>query len=102
LGGFYVPMAFTGIAIFDSLAAVNPLLVIPSITRVIGTYLLTVSVLVIILVIRYLLGSFFSAYLKIPIVPDMIMGLIGLYLLIVEVRLLGLMYRTKKEELAWF
>jgi hypothetical protein len=32
----------------------------------------------------------------------MIMGLIGLYLLIVEVRLLGLMYRTKKDELAWF
>jgi len=102
LGGFYLPMAFTGVAIFDSLAAVNPLLVIPSITRVIGTYLLTVSVLAVILILRFLLGLFFADFLKIPIVPDMIMGLIGLYLLIVEVRLLGLMYRTRKDELAWF
>ena len=67
-----------------------------------GTYLLTISVLAAILLIRFLLERAFAAHLKIPIVPNMIMGLIGLYLLVVEVRLLGLMYRTKKDELAWF
>jgi hypothetical protein len=102
LGSFYLPMAFTGVAMYDSLAAVNPLLVIPAITRVLGTYLLTVSVLAAILLTRFLLKGFFSAHLTIPIVPDMIMGLIGLYLLIVEVRLLGLMYRARKDELGWF
>lgn len=102
LGCFYLPMAFTGVAMFDSLAAVNPILVIPSITRVLGTYLLTFSVLAAILLIRFLLERAFAAYLRIPIVPNMIMGLIGLYLLIVEVRLLGLMYRTRKDELGWF
>jgi hypothetical protein len=102
LGCFYLPMAFTAVAMFDSVAAVNPLLILPSIKRVFWAYLLTVAVLLAILILNFLLNAFFLAYVNLPILPDVITELTGLYLLVVEVRLLGLLYRCKKTELGWF
>ena len=82
LGCFYFPMAFMAVSMFDSAGAVNPLLVI--------------------LVLRWLLKNYLPALLPVPLLPLIIFSLVELYLLIVEVRMLGLLYRHKKRELAWF
>ena len=100
-GCFYFPMAFTAVAMCDSVVAVNPLVVIPSILKVFREYVLTVIVLAVILVVRWLLQRYLAHILPVPLVPTIITSLIGLYLMVVEMRILGLLYRHKKDELAW-
>jgi hypothetical protein len=101
-GCVYFPMAFTAVAMSDSIAGVNPMVVIPSIMRVLGPYLLTVVVLAVILLVRWLLFRFLGIVLPIPFLPTIITSLIGLYLLVVEMRILGLLYRNNKDRLGWY
>jgi len=101
-GCVYFPMAFTAVAMADSVVAVNPLVVIPSIMKVLGQYLLTVVVLGLILLIRWLLFRLLETILPIPLLPTVITSLLGLYLLVVEMRILGLLYRTNKDRLGWY
>jgi pSer/pThr/pTyr-binding forkhead associated (FHA) protein len=101
-GCVYFPMAFTAVAMADSVVAVNPLVVIPSIMKVLGQYLLTVVVLALILLIRWLLFRLLETILPIPLLPTIITSLLGLYLLVVEMRILGLLYRTNKDRLGWY
>lgn len=98
----YFPMAFMAVAMGDSIAAVNPMVVVPSIMKVLGQYLLTVVVLAVVLLVRWLLKSLLVTVLPIPLVPTIITSLIGLYLLVVEMRILGLLYRNNKDRLGWF
>ncbi len=101
-GCVYFPMAFTAVAMCDSVVAVNPLVVVPSIMKVLRQYLLTVLVLAAILLVRWLFHRLLATLLPIPLVPAIIASLIGLYLLVVEMRILGLLYRNNKDELGWF
>lgn len=100
-GCVYFPMAFTAVAMSDSIFGVNPMVVIPSIMRVLGQYVLTVVVLAAILLVRWLWHRFLESMLPIPLVPTIITSLIGLYLLVVEMRILGLLYRNNKDTLGW-
>ena len=102
LGGIYFPMAFLAVAMFDSVAAVNPLLVVPSITKVPGSYSLTVALLAGVLAAKWSGDYFLPGVIPIPIVPSVISTFSGLYLLMVEARVLGLLYLVNKERLGWF
>jgi hypothetical protein len=102
IGCFYFPMAFTAVAMFDSVTAVNPLLVIPSILKIPLAYLSTVMLFAAVLILRWLGHTFLPRILPVPILSWSICSFLGLYLLIVEMRILGLLYWTKKDELAWF
>ena len=88
--------------VFDSVAAVNPLLVVPSITKIPGSYLLTVALLAGVLAAKWSGDYFLPRVIPIPIVPSIISTCSGLYLLMVEARVLGLLYLVNKERLAWF
>jgi len=102
LGCVYFPMAFMAVAMFDSIGAVNPLLIIPSIAKVLKEYALTVVMLGFILVLRWLMDNYLKVILPVPLLPTILSSLLGLYLMIVEMRILGLLYRNKKYELGWF
>ena len=102
LGGLYFPMAFLAVAMFDSVAALNPLLVVSSIIRIPGSYLLTVALLSAVLAAKWSGDYFLPKAIPIPIVPSVVSTLVGLYLLTVEARVLGLLYLVHKERLAWF
>ncbi len=102
LGAVYFPMAFLGIALFDTVAALNPLLIIPSIVKVLGQYLLVIGVSVGILTLRWLLQTYLRILVPIPLLPAIGVGLIQTYLFIVLARILGLLYRNNKEDLGWF
>jgi hypothetical protein len=101
-GCIYFPMAFTAVAMSDSVLAVNPMVVVPSIMKVLGQYLLTVVVLTLILLVRWLLHQLLTTVLPMPLLPTIITSLIGLYLLVVEMRILGLLYRNNKDRLGWY
>jgi hypothetical protein len=102
-GAIYFPMAFMAVAMFDSLAAVNPLLLIPSILKIPKEYSLAIVLFVVILILRWLGEKVLPGLLGIPyILPSIVANFFGLYLLAVEMRILGLLYLTKKDELGWF
>ena len=101
-GCVYFPMAYLAVSLFDSLAAVNPLLIIPSILRIPLQYLLTVLLLAGVLALRWEGTAFLENLLPIPILPSVVLGFAGLYLLTVEMRILGLLYLANKDRLGWF
>ena len=112
-GGLYLPMAFLAVAMKDNVMAANPLIVIPSIVRVPLAYLVTVILGAGIFGARY-----FGDVLTSGMAGEAMMGssvskmllLFGLraiwawfsiYLLTVTIRILGLLYLTKREHLGW-
>ncbi len=100
-GAIYFPMAFLGVAMFDSVAAVNPLLVVPSILKVPFEYLVTLLLFGAVFVVRWA-GNQAMPRVMPSLVAAIIAGFVGLYLLTVQVRILGLLYRSRKSALGWF
>ena len=102
LGGFlYYPMALLGVALTDSLAGMNPVLVFCSISRVPGRYAAAVAVLVLVMTVQILGGVLAETF------PSKAVGYIwnsfnSLYFAIVQARILGLLYYANREKLAWF
>jgi hypothetical protein len=99
-GCFCFPMAFLAVAMFDSILAVNPVLVVPSIFRVLREYLLAVILFAVVLGLQWAQQTLATA---IPaILASVVANFAGLYLLTVEMRVLGLLYRAHSLRLGWF
>jgi len=98
----YFPMAFLAVGMYNTLAAVNPLLIIPSITKVLREYLLAILLLAAALILRWLCDNYLGRIPHFGLVATILNSFIFLYLTTVEVRVLGLLYRVKKHELGWF
>jgi hypothetical protein len=113
LGALYFPMAFLAVAMLDSVMAANPLQVVPSIFKVPLEYLVTMILLACVLGLRpmgdLLLPLLFPRGLSTHSMPKLFAylaasgfwSLVSLYLLTVGMRILGLLYLTKKEKLGW-
>jgi hypothetical protein len=113
-GCFYFPMALLAVAMKDTPLAANPLIVMPAIFKVPLEYLLAVLVLAAIMAIRSsgapLIHAIFPRELVTHSMPKLF-GFLGakalwsfmnVYLLAVNVRILGLLYLTKKHKFGWF
>jgi hypothetical protein len=113
LGTIYFPMAFLSVAIHDSIAAGNPLVVVPSIIKVAVPYLVPFFMLVCLLGLQYrsgvLLQKIFPNGATTQSVPELagwaasvaFLSFISLYLLIVAIHLLAMIYVTRKDQLGW-
>jgi hypothetical protein len=96
----YFPMALLAVAVTDNFLALSPHVVFPSIARVFVPYLVACLVLGLIVITR--LGTGWLANLiPIPVLPSVLVGFISLYLLVVEMRILGLLFRSYRERLGW-
>jgi hypothetical protein len=114
LGLVYFPMAFLAVAMKDSVAAANPLIVIPAMLKVPGQYAVTVIFLLVVFGVRQGETMLSSAVgHKMLFTQDMsvffltlgikaLLGLISVYLLTVTMRILGLFYNASKDKLGWF
>jgi hypothetical protein len=112
-GCLYFPMAFLAAAIKDTALAGNPLIVIPSILKVPLEYLVTVVVLTGVFGIQKLgdlvAGGAGSAVFTSHSMSVLFIALgfaacwsfISVYLITVNMRILGLLYLTKKQKLNW-
>jgi hypothetical protein len=101
LGGLYLPMALLAVAMFDSLAAVNPMLVIPSIFRVPAAYAGVCVGMAAVMGVGHIVDVL-ADLIRIPILSSIGFGLLGLYFQVVAMRILGLFYYTQQERLRWF
>ena len=112
-GVFYFPMAFLAVAMLDTVTAANPIQIIPSIFKVPLEYTVTCIVLGIVAILPpvgdVLIDFIFPRGLHARDMGPMFgylativfWRLFGLYLLVVGVRILGLLFRSKRDKLAW-
>jgi hypothetical protein len=114
LGGLYFPMCFLAVAMKDTVAAANPLFVIPSMLKIPLEYLVA-AVFFLAVLGMWLLGKFiafgmgfFTDSTRDMTVLFLLIGFrvfwtfASVYLLTVSMRVLGLLYLTKKHSLGWF
>ncbi len=119
LGGAYIaglvyfPMAFLAVAILDSVMASNPLTVMRAIFKVPLEYLVTLIVVAVLVVLGAmgdgLLEGLFPRGLTTHSMSKLFgylaikafWGVANIYLMVVIVRILGLLYLTRKQKLAW-
>ncbi|HTS20065.1 MAG TPA: hypothetical protein VMP11_20995 [Verrucomicrobiae bacterium] len=99
LSSLYYPMALLAVVMFNAKRAVNPQIVLPSIARVLRPYGLVCAFMI-------LVGLVQVAF-RVTFAPDSLFGhFVGVTLKlwgsIASMRLLGLLYRMHKSELAWF
>jgi len=114
LGCFYFPMAFLAVAMKDTVMAANPLVVIPAILKVPLEYVVTAILLIAVYGIRQLgtelsgvagKVSFSTRDMSVLLVAmgfRAIWSFASIYLLTVSMRILGLLYVTRKQKLGWF
>jgi len=107
-------MAYLAVVTFDTIKALSPVLVIKSILNVPLEYLATLALLVIVMVLDamdyavmgfvieqgFLTASIRKFFMMIGIF--LVLVLFGFYLVTVSVRVLGLLFVTKREQLGWF
>ncbi|MEW5876112.1 MAG: DUF4013 domain-containing protein, partial [Candidatus Zixiibacteriota bacterium] len=101
LGFLYFPMALLVVAMADSFFGVNPLIVIPAIIKVPLEYLVACVAFFVILGARMLLIGLLKEVIPIPYLYLIPGSFVALYLLTVEMRLLGLLYYTNRDRFGW-
>lgn len=96
----YYPMALLAVAMNDTTVAMNPVLVVTSIARVPKEYTVT-CILFVVLSALLLVGPALFSILQAPLVGIVISEFLFLYFSAVEMRLIGLLYYTRRERFGW-
>jgi hypothetical protein len=114
LGCLYFPMAFLAVAMKDTVMAANPLVVAPAILKIPLQYLIACILLMSVFGVRQL-GSFVSdiagsvtfttrdmSVLLLAMAGQAVWAFVSVYLLTVNMRILGLLYNSNREKLGWY
>jgi pSer/pThr/pTyr-binding forkhead associated (FHA) protein len=113
-GALYFPMALLAVAMKDTPLAVNPLVVLPAIFKAPLEYIVTVILMGVILALYNSGDSLIHAIFPKGLTTHNMAKLFGflgawsfwlffqLYLLAVNMRILGLLYVSKKRKFGWF
>jgi len=113
-GCFYFPMALLAVAMKDSPIAGNPLVVLPAIVKVPLEYIVTVILMAAVIAVRQggemALAAIFPRGLTTHSMVKLfemfgarlVWNFVALYLLAVNMRILGLVYMTRKRRFGWF
>ena len=102
MGFLYLPMALLSVAMFDSVAAVNPMVVFPAIFRIPIAYFTTVVLLAVIVSVCYGIDLVLMLLTGVPFLPEVVGSLFSMYFFTVAMRLLGVMYYANRREIGWF
>ena len=99
-GLLYLPMGLIAVALFDSVAALNPVVVVGGIVKTFPAYLLAAGLLF----VCYWLNAWLQEAISdlVPVLGSLVATAVALYFLMVEMRLLGLLYNTHRHRLKWF
>jgi hypothetical protein len=101
-GALFAPMGMLALAMFDSVAALNPVALSWSILRVPLHYLVAATCFVTVLVINGYAGGALEELLPLPFVPQVLTSFLNLYFICVGMRILGLLYASNADQFAWF
>ena len=99
LGVLYFPMGLLAVAVYDSLAGLNPLVIIMSIIKIPFQYILALLGFMMAFAMSVALTVIATEYL--PYVNGLIISLTSLYFTAVEMRILGILYDSNRDRLQW-
>jgi hypothetical protein len=104
-GAFYFPMALLAVAVSDNFIGLSPHIVVPSMFRVFLPYTLAFAMLAGLFLLR-VAGGVAIRFVPLDQLPWKIaamlsMGFVSLYLLTVNMRVLGLLFRSYRQRLGW-
>ena len=114
LGASYYPMSLLAVAMFDSWKGINPVLVVPPIFKLPFQYLLILTLIGGMVIVRRAMAKILIGERQIwgalmghgsflwTAIGFVCVELLALYCLIVSARLLGLLYHTYSEKIGWF
>jgi FHA domain-containing protein len=100
-GCILFPMAYTAVVMVNSLAGLNPWIIVRSILRIPLEYLLADVLFFVMFLVGGLGSGWLSSVIPVVILPTLISGFSTFYLLMIEMRMLGVLYWTKKDRLGW-
>jgi hypothetical protein len=99
-GAVYFPMALMAVAVSDNFLALSPHIVVPSMFRVFLPYGVMLLALAALVGVR--VGAHFAMeFIPVPMLPAVVLGFLSLYVLVVEMRILGLFFRAYRDRLGW-
>ena len=101
VSAFMMPMAWLAISMTESMMGLSPHVVIPSILRIPGHYMLIVVELIVLVCINIGLELLFDQF-RIPILTSLITSFLSVYFMMVICRLLGSLYFLNRNRLGWF
>lgn len=101
VGALFAPMGMLLLAMFDSIVALNPVVIVRSIFRIPLAYLVAAGTFELVLFVYVLVDHLVHTMGAVSLVTDLVMRFIGLYACCVGMRILGLLYRTHREQLGW-
>jgi len=99
IGVLYFPMGLLAVAVYDSLAGLNPLIVFIAIAKTPVQYLLALLGLAVAVALSMWIAAMATEYL--PIGSGLIITMTSLYFTAVEMRILGVLYNSNSEKLQW-
>ncbi len=114
LGCFYFPMCFLAVAMKDNIMAASPMVVFPSIFKLPFEYLVASILFLGIFAFRFFGNSLAGVAENVTFATKnmntlfmaigfrMLWSFLSVYLLTVNMRIMGLLYVTKKDKLGWF
>lgn len=98
-GVLYFPMCLLAVAMRDSLAGVSPHLVIPGIARTFPAYVVAIVLFGVAIWLQFGLAE--EIQLPVPLIGSILGSTLGLYCGMVEMRVIGLLYRFYRDRLGW-
>lgn len=99
LGLLYIPIGLLAVALYNTVTALNPLFLIPTIFRVPREYL-TACVLFVAVAVLQAAGTYLAEF--IPVAGSLLGAFASLYLLTIGMRIVGLLFFANEERLNWF
>jgi len=96
----YFPMALLGVALNQTLGMLSPTVVIPAILRAPVEYCAACLVLLVIVALSVLADS--ALVSSAPLLGWLLARWLALYFMAAEMRVLGVLYYTKQDQLGWF
>lgn len=100
-GAMLAPIGMLALAVFDTIGALNPLLLARSIMRAFLPYLVCAGLFDVVVATELILGRLLPALIPVPILPMVVVEFANIYLLTAGMRILGHFYRHHRERMGW-
>ncbi len=101
LGCCALPISLLAVFLHETVFALNPLILVLSVLRVPVEYIVICIILAILVAARLLMAWLLDKTKIIPVLPEALDEFVSLYLLCVEMRVIGLLFHTKRKSLGW-
>ena len=101
-GAFFAPMGMLALAMFDTVAVLNPIALAWSVVRVPLHYVVAAAAFETVFLLYWFGASALQRLVPVPLLPDLIASFINLYVISVGMRVLGLLYVNNQDEFGWF